>query len=74
MENPFAAFLPMLGWAIFIGATMLSLSLGAILSYHWYRYAMNPPMSSFAILIFTIGTCFFLSGVLAATVAVQVAN
>lgn len=63
----------MLAWAIFIGAALLSLTLGAALSYHWYRYAMNPPAASFAFLIFAIGTGFFLSGVLAATIAVQVA-
>jgi|GEM_PF-1573791 len=73
MGNPLLPFLPMLAWAIFIGATLLSLTLGAILTYHWYRYAMNPPMASYAFLVFAIGTGFFLSGVLAATVVVHVA-
>ncbi len=73
MQNPLVAFLPTLGWAVFIGAFLLSILLGAILSYHWFKYAMNPPAASAAFLVFAIGTGFLLSGLLAATIAVQIA-
>jgi hypothetical protein len=73
MENTLGTLLPMLAWAVFIGATVLSILLGAILSYHWFKYAMNPPIASVAFLVFAIGTGFLLSGVLAATIAVHIA-
>lgn len=73
MENPLIAFLPILAWALFLGALMLSVLIGAILSYHWFRYAMNPPVASLAFLIFAIGTGFLVSGLLVATIAIQVA-
>lgn len=74
MENPFVVFLPILAWAVFIGALLLSIVLGAILSYHWFKYAMNPPVASMAFLIFAIGTGFLLSGLLAATIAIQLTS
>lgn len=63
----------MLAWAVFIGASLLSILLGAILSYHWFKYAMNPPVASLAFFVFAIGTGFLLSGLLAAAVAIQFA-
>ena len=73
MENPLAAILPLLTWAVFIGATLLSIAVGAILSYHWRRYTMNPPIASLATLIYAIGTGVLLSILLGAAIAVQVA-
>lgn len=73
MTNPLLVFLPTLAWATFVGALLFSIFLGAILSYHWFKYSMNPPVASFAFLVFAIGTGFLLSGLLAATIAIQVA-
>lgn len=74
MENPLAAFFPLLAWATLIGATLLCIALGAILAYHWFKYAMNPPMASTALIVYSVGCGFLLSGLLAATIAVQFAS
>ena len=73
MVNPFASLLPPLAWAVFVGATLLAILLGAILVYHWFKYAMNPPVASLAFVTYAIVTGFLLSGVLAAAIAVQIA-
>ena len=73
MENPLAAILAPLTWAVFIGATLLSIALGAILFYHWRRYTMNPQVASLATLIYAIGTGILLIVLLGAAIAVQVA-
>lgn len=63
------AALPFLAWAIFIGAATLAIFLGALLAYHWFRYAMNPAISVSALVLYSIGVAFLLSGLLAATIA-----
>lgn len=73
MVNPFASLLVPFAWAIFIGSTLLAISLGAILAYHWFRYAMNPGMAFSAFVTYAVVSGFLLSGVLAAAIAIQVA-
>ena len=73
MDPAIAAYLPTLLWAIFIGATLLSVALGALLAYHWFRYAMNPTMSSTALIIYGGIAFLLLSGLLTATIAINAA-
>jgi len=47
----------MLLWVVFLAAAILSIAVGAILSFHWLRYAMNPAAPMFAILTYG-GVCF----------------
>ena len=47
----------MLLWIVFLAAAILSITVGAILSFHWLRYSMNPAAPMFAILTYG-GICF----------------
>lgn len=68
--NPAIDVLPLLIWAIFAAACALSIFLGALLAYHWFRYAMNPAASMLATIVYA-GTAFvLLSGLLASTIAI----
>lgn len=71
MDTQVASFLSTLMWAIFAGATLLSLSLGGLLAYHWFRYAMNRSMSVTMLLIYGGISFFLLSSLFAATIAVN---
>lgn len=74
MEGPsLGALLVPVAWAVFAGATLLTILLGAILSYHWFRFAMNAPVSFTAVIVFATVSGFLLSGVLAAAIAIQIA-
>lgn len=73
MANPLAPLLTPLAWAVFIGALLLVVSLGAILAYHWFRYAMNPGVAMTATIVYAVVSGFLLSGILAATIAIQLA-
>ncbi|HWO07078.1 MAG TPA: hypothetical protein VNM40_00670 [Candidatus Paceibacterota bacterium] len=74
MEGPsLGALLVPVAWAIFLGAIALTVLLGAILAYHWFRYAMNPPAAVTALITYSIVSGFLLSGVLAATIAIHIA-
>lgn len=62
--------LPLLAWAIFAASSALTVLLGLLLTYHWFRYAMNPAVALLSSIIYA-GTAFLLlSGLLAATVAI----
>ena len=71
MDPAIAASLPTLMWAIFAGAVLLTLSLGALLAYHWFRYAMNKAVSLTALVIFSGVSFFLLSSLFAATIAIN---
>lgn len=73
MANPLAPLLTPLAWAVFVGALLLVISLGAILAYHWFRYAMNPTVAMTATIVYAIVSGLLLSGILAATIAIQLA-
>ena len=49
--------LPTLLWIVFLAAALLSIALGAILSFHWLRYAMSPIAPVFAIITYS-AICF----------------
>lgn len=70
MDPTIAASLPLLTWAIFAASAALSLGLGGLLAYHWFRYAMNKPMSFTASIIYFSITSFLLVGLIAATIAI----
>ena len=73
MDPILAASLPLFAWAIFAASAALSLGLGGLLAYHWFRYAMNRPMSVTASIVYFGITFFLLSGLLAATIAIVTA-
>lgn len=62
--------LPLLAWAVFAASTALTILLGLLLAYHWFRYAMNPAMSLLSLAIYSATALVLLSGLLAATIAV----
>lgn len=62
-----SGFFPLLGWAIFFGASALSVALGVILSFHWFRYAMNPSMAMTGSIIYAAG-CVIILALLLGTV------
>lgn len=70
MDPTLAASLPLLAWAIFAGAAALTVVLGALLAYHWFRYAMNPAVSLLSLIAYGGVSFLLLSGLLAATIAI----
>ena len=70
MDPVLAASLPILAWAIFAASAALSLGLGGLLAYHWFRYALNKAMSLTACVVYFGITCFLLTGLIAATIAI----
>jgi hypothetical protein len=64
-----SGFFPMLGWAIFLGATALSITLGAILSFHWFRYAMNPSAAMVGTIVYGVGCIIILALLLGSVLA-----
>jgi len=70
MDPAFMSALPLLAWAVFAAATALTLSLGALLTYHWFRYAMYPAVSLLSLIIYASVAFVLLSGLLAATIAI----
>lgn len=70
MDPAFMNALPLLAWAIFAAATLLTVLLGALLVYHWFRYAMNPAVSLLSSIIYGGIAFVLLSGLLAATIAI----
>ena len=46
-------------WILSAAAALLAVALGAILAFHWFRYAMNPPLALIAILTYG-AVCFSL--------------
>ncbi|MFZ2886425.1 MAG: hypothetical protein WA021_01250 [Minisyncoccia bacterium] len=73
LESGLGGLLAPLSWAVFLGATAFAILLGAVLAYHWFKYAMNPPVAYTALLTYAIVTGFLLSGLLGATIAIQIA-
>ena len=55
-----SGFFPMLGWAIVLGSAALSVTLGLILSFHWFKYAMNPTAAMTGSIVYTIGCVLIL--------------
>ena len=70
MDPTLAASLPLIAWAVFAGATALSAVLGGILAYHWYRFAMNPAVSTLSLIIYCIVTSAFVSSLFIATLLI----
>ena len=62
--------LPTLAWAIFAAASALTTLLGALLTYHWFRYAQNPAASLLSLIIYATVSFLLLSGLLVATIAI----
>ncbi len=61
-----SGFLPLLGWAIFFGALALSFALGIILSFHWFKYAMNPSAAMMGTILYCAGCVIILALLLGA--------
>ena len=67
MEN--VGSLAPLVWVVFVASAMLATALGAILSYHWFRHAMNHLAAMSALVVYTIGCVFFLTLLFAAALS-----
>lgn len=70
MDPVFMNSLPLIAWAIFAAACALTILLGLLLSYHWFRYAMNAAVALLSSIIYTTIAFLLLSGLLAATIAI----
>jgi hypothetical protein len=70
MDPIVAASLPLIVWAIFAAAAALTVLLGALLTYHWFRYAHNPAAALLSVIIYASVSFLLLSGLLAATIAI----
>lgn len=70
MPPVLANLVPYVALAIFLATTLLAIMLGCILSYHWFRFAMNKSMALISLVIYCGGTFFLLSGLFAATLSV----
>lgn len=64
-----SGFFPMFGWAIFLGSCALSIVLGIILSFHWFRYAMNPSAAMIGTIAYGAGCLVILALLLGAVVS-----
>lgn len=62
--------LPFLLWALVAGASILTVLLGGILAYHWFRYAMNPATALIAVFVYGGISFLLLSGLVGATIAI----
>lgn len=63
-------FFSLLAWAIFLGATALSIVLGIILSFHWFKYSMNPNGAMIASIVYGAGCLVILTLLIGAVVSV----
>ena len=55
-------FLPFVAWVL-AGATLaITVALGAVLAFHWFRYAMSIGATSAALMAYTVVSFFLLSG------------
>ena len=70
MDPAVMSALPLLAWAIFAAATALTLALGALLAYHWFRYAMNGAAAMLSVIVYAGISFVLLSGLLAATLSI----
>lgn len=70
MDPMLMGALPLIAWAVFAAATALTVLLGALLAYHWFRYAMNPAVSLLSLITYGAVAFVLLSGLLAATVSI----
>ena len=64
-------FVTTLMWVLFAAGAGLSILLGAILSYHWVRFAMNAFVSSVALALYAGGCFLLLSTMFAAIVSLS---
>lgn len=71
MDPIFTGILTPLSWALCIASFVVSIALGAILYYHWYRYAMNPPLAFITIAAYSVVAGFLVLAILGAAFGVQ---
>lgn len=60
-----AAFVPLVVKVVAAASLVLTVSLGAILAYHWFRYAMNAGASIIALTVYVTISALLLSGMYA---------
>lgn len=69
MEEAVGSALILGSWVLFFAGLGLCTVIGAILSYHWIRYSMNPVMPTFAFVAYVGGCALLLSIMFAALIA-----
>lgn len=62
-------FFSLLAWAILLGSAALSVVLGLILSFHWYRYSSNQNVAFISTLVYGGGCLVILALLLGAVIA-----
>lgn len=70
MDPVFMRALPLLAWAVFAAASALTICLGLLLAYHWFRYAMNPAVSLLSLVTYSGVAFVLLSGLLTAAITI----
>ncbi len=71
MDGILPGFLSLLAWAIFIGALALAALIGALLSFHWFRYAMNARLAMMTSLVYSLGCLAILAFLFGTTLGVS---
>ena len=71
MDHVVIALLPLLAWAVLIGATALSITWGVVIGYHWFRYAMDTKLSILTVTLYSVVATLLLSGLLASAIAMS---
>ena len=56
--------------SIFGGAALLTVFLGIVLSFHWFRYGMSFSSATMALVAYSVASGFLLSSLLVAVLAI----
>ncbi len=55
-----------LGTIVVLGAALLAVIFGIVLAYHWYRFAADAAMATFALALYAVGAVIILALLVAA--------
>lgn len=61
-----AALIPLIVRILAFASLLLTLLLGVVLAFHWFRYAMNAGVSILALVVYSVVSVSLLSSMLAA--------
>ena len=56
--------MPTIGWVLAAAMFALTSALGIVLTYHWFRYAMNAAVTTIALLVYVGVSVFLLLGMM----------
>ena len=67
MMESAGSFVTLLTWGALLASVAISVAIGVILAFHWFRYAMNTMGASMALAIYAVVTAILLMTIAAAT-------